>query len=89
MHPQLAPQPLFPNEWHWKRSWYEFRVSLAVPFEHVFQHYNFIPCFAIFSAFYKNVLAAAAGSMVAKDAFMFENCFFWLVKETEKVQIWG
>ena len=34
------------------------------------------------------MLAAAAGSMVAKGVFMqkFESCFFWLVKETEKVQ---
>ena len=21
MQPPLAPQPLFPNEWHWRRSW--------------------------------------------------------------------
>ena len=37
------------------------------------------------------MLAAAAGSMVAKGAFMqkFENGFFWVPKTTEKVQLWG
>ena len=41
--------------------------------------------------FIKNVLPARVASMVAKDAFMqkFENCFFWLLKEPENMQLWG
>ena len=37
------------------------------------------------------MLAAAAGSMVAKGAFMqkFENSFSELLKETQNVQLWG
>ena len=70
---------------------YEFRMSPAIPFGCIVQHMNFNRFFLLFHVFYKNVLAARVRSMVAKVAFMqnFENGFFWLLKKSEKVQLWG
>ena len=92
IQPVLEPQPVFPNERHWRPFWVWISCVTCCSFcACIAQHIMFDWLFVLFYVFYKNVLPARMGRMVANGAFMqkFENGFFWLLKETENVKLWG